>query len=780
MHGFGGPRGMGRGRRRSEGDGDRPVSIREPLPDDLAALVAAAGLEARISVAADIARDGQLGKRWLLADPSRVLVVGTTGGSPSIELDVAVADLQAVRIDSLVGNQALVAVREGDDLELVRFTNATARRFAKVRRRLDDWRQGEELDAVEEAVDAEQTCPKCKLPIPPDAKSCPRCVNKRQALGRLTKYLRPHTFKVVAVSLLVIAGSVLELLQPQLNGLFFDRVLGGGANQHGGGAGGAVAWLFSAQTPVQWLLQIVLAMLLFRISGVVLGVFQGRLSAWLGYWVVHDIRAELYRHLQSLNIAYFDKKQTGAIMSRVTQDTRAMQGFLIDGTQHLGDNLIRLVLITIILLQQDWRLALLTMLPAPLILVLASRFFRRLRRLYGRLWQRWEVLTAQLQDSLSGVRVVKAFAGERREIERFNRGSGALADAGTVANQLRATVFPWLMFAVQLGTLVVWLYGGYQVIGNRMTTGQIMQFLSYLFMFYGPMQWISQLFNWFNETLAAAERVWEVLDEKPTVPESGDPIRLEAVAGRFVFDHVTFGYEPHEPVLKDICLEVEPGEMIGLVGHSGAGKSTLINLVCRFYDVDEGRLLVDGHDVRQIHTGDYRRHIGVVLQESFLFNGSIYQNIAYSRPDATLDEVLMAARAANAHDFILNFPDGYDTIVGERGYRLSGGERQRISIARAILHNPRILILDEATASVDTETERSIQEALTRLTRGRTVFAIAHRLSTLRNAHRLVVIEKGKIVEVGTHDELLAKPGGVFKRLVEMQTALHRVSYVGG
>ncbi|NUQ01134.1 MAG: ABC transporter ATP-binding protein, partial [Armatimonadetes bacterium] len=664
-----------------------------------------------------------------------------------------------------------------DDRELVRYTNAETRRYTKVRRRLQDWRDGQRP-----APDPSQTeghCERCGARLKPGTTNCPHCVNRKQALLRLAKYLRPHLGRVAGISALVVLGSFFELLQPQLNGLFFDRVLTL-AGKDGGGGGRWIAWMFDTEHRAVLLGQVVLAMLVFRVLGVIISVLQGRLAAWLGYWVVHDIRLELYTHLQALTLRYFDKHQTGGVMSRVTQDTRAMQGFLVDGSQHLVDNIIRLVAVSAILLLDNWRLTLLTLLPVPLILFISKVAWRQLRVRYSRLWHRWELLTAALQDSLSGVRVVKAFAGEAYELNRFSASSAGLADAGTRANQLRAVIFPWLGFSVQVGTLAVWYFGGGEVLRGEMTPGEIMQFLSYLFMFYGPMQWISQLFNWFNETLAAAERVWEVLDEKPDVVEPETPERLETVAGRFEFDHVTFGYEAHEPVLKDITLTVEPGEMIGLVGHSGAGKSTLINLICRFYDVDEGVIKVDGHDIRQVSAADYRRHIGVVLQESFLFSGTIYQTISYARPEATVEEVIAAAKAANAHDFITRFPDGYDTYVGERGQRLSGGERQRIAIARAILHDPRVLILDEATASVDTETERAIQEALSRLIKGRTTFAIAHRLSTLRNADRLVVIEKGKVVEVGTHDELMNTTNGKFRRLVEMQTDLNRITYIGG
>ncbi len=776
----GGGHGFGFGRRRGQGvAAERSASLHEELPAEVAALVEQHGVTPRLSVAADVGPGGRYARVWLVADPERVLVIGPNGAGPEVTHDVPLAELRAVRVDGLVGSQSLVVERGDDDLELVRYTNAQAKRFAKVRKRLDDWRQGEVKDGEEDADDGDRTCSRCKRPYPADSHVCPVCVNRRHALRRLGAYLRPHLGKVASVSLLIVVGSFLQLLQPQISGLFFDRVLAPTSDPTRQ-AGRWVAWMFTTGDRRTLLYQMIAVMLVMQIVGVQLRVMQGRISAWLAYWVIHDVRAELYAHLQTLTVRYFDKRQTGAVMSRVTQDTRAMQGFLVDGSQMMLDSLLKLVAVVLILLYENWRLTLFTVLPSPFMLALATAAFRRMRILYGRLWQRWELLTAVLQDSLGGVRVVKAFAGEPREIERVNRRSSDLADAGTAANQMRATVFPWLMFTIEFGTIVVWFYGGLQVIGQHMTTGQVLQFLTYLFLFYGPMQWISQLFNWFNETMAAAERVWEVLDEKPDVREAETPVVLDHVAGRFVFEHVTFGYEAHEPVLKDVCLEVEPGEMIGLVGHSGAGKSTLINLVCRFYDVDEGRIMLDGHDIRDIAQRDYRQNIGVVLQDSYLFNGTVFQNISYGRPEAAIEEVLAAAKAANAHDFITQFADGYDTVVGERGHRLSGGERQRISIARAILHNPRVLILDEATASVDTETERQIQDALRRLVKGRTTFAIAHRLSTLRHADRLVVIDKGRIAEMGTHDELMNKTGGTFRRLVDMQTEMNRIHYVGG
>jgi ATP-binding cassette, subfamily B, bacterial len=415
----------------------------------------------------------------------------------------------------------------------------------------------------------------------------------------------------------------------------------------------------------------------------------------------------------------------------------------------------------------------------PFVIVGTNTYWRGLMKLWRRVWHQNSRLGARLADSLGGVRVVRAFAQEKREVERFKDKSSELRDATIRVEQKAAAFYPTMGFIMGLGLPLTWLLGGNQVLSGDLSFSTLFLFTVLLARLYGPVQNLTRLVNFTTRAMTAAERVFEILDMTPEIVDRDNSVDMPKVQGRVEFKNVTFGYDKHRPVLNGVNLEVQPGEMIGLVGHSGAGKSTLINLLMRFYDVNEGAILVDGVDLRDITRDDVRQQIGVVLQEPYLFHGTIFDNIAYGKPGASPDEIMAAAKAAYAHDFIVSFPDGYDTIVGERGTRLSGGERQRISIARAILHNPKILILDEATASVDTQTEQQIQNALKNLVTGRTTFAIAHRLSTLRNANRLVVLDKGQIAEMGTHDELLEKRG-VFYKLVNAQKAMNEITAIGG
>jgi ATP-binding cassette subfamily B protein len=503
------------------------------------------------------------------------------------------------------------------------------------------------------------------------------------------------------------------------------------------------------------------------------GLFGSALLAWGLSWaktyilalvserIGADLRTTTYDHLLRMSLEYFGGKRTGDLMSRIGSESDRICVFLSLHLLDFATDVLMLIMTAVILFSINPWLALATLVPLPFIVWMIRSVRFKLQTGFEKIDRVWSEVTSVLADTIPGVRVVKAFAQETRESARFREANKHNLLVNDKINKIWSLFSPSVSFVTELGLLVVWGFGIWLVSKGDITVGVLMAFIAYISRFYGRLDSMSRIVSVTEKSASAAKRIFDILDHVSSVPEPTQPVALDAVKGRIELRDVSFRYGNRE-VNRGINLTIEPGEMIGLVGHSGSGKSTLVNLICRFYDVSEGSIRVDGVDVRSFPVADYRRNIGLVLQEPFLFFGTIAENIAYGKPNATHAEIIAAARAAHAHEFILRLPQGYDSMVGERGQGLSGGERQRISIARALLIDPRILILDEATSSVDSETEKEIQKALENLVQGRTTIAIAHRLSTLHRADRLVVLDRGKVVEVGTHDALMAAEGAYF------------------
>jgi ATP-binding cassette subfamily B protein len=483
-----------------------------------------------------------------------------------------------------------------------------------------------------------------------------------------------------------------------------------------------------------------------------------------------DLRNETYAHLNRLSLDFYGGRRTGDLISRISDDTERLCNFLSVHLVDFSSDVLMFLLTSAVLIWIDPVLAAATLIPLPVIAWLVQRVRIRLRHGFARGVNAWSEMVSVLTDAIPGVRVVKAFAQEQREVDRFVQANTNVYDANTSVNKLWSFFGPTVTFLTELGVLVIWGFGVWRVANGSITVGVLTAFLAYISRFYLRLDSMSRMLANTQRAAASTHRIFEILDRKPAVMEPAQPIHPGKLKGGLVIQNVRFKYGTRE-VLKGVNLEVEPGELVGLVGTSGSGKSTLVNLVCRFYDPTQGSILADGIDIKSFPVEEFRRNIGIVLQDPFLFFGTIAENIAYGRPDATRGEIIQAARAAHAHAFIVKLPDGYDSMVGERGQSLSGGERQRISIARALLTDPRILILDEATSAVDNETEREIQKALENLIRGRTTIAIAHRLSTLRNADRIVVLDDGQVAEVGKHEELL-RTEGIYHRLYHAQRDL--------
>ncbi|WP_019559881.1 cyanophycin metabolism-associated ABC transporter [Caldimonas manganoxidans] len=572
-------------------------------------------------------------------------------------------------------------------------------------------------------------------------------------LLRLWRFARPYRGQLLAGFALTLASTAATLVPPYLTMPLMDRVLI--PYQNGQAIDTAlVAWLLGG-------------LLLAALAAWGLGWARTYILALVSERIGADLRTTTYEHLLKLSLEYFGGKRTGDLMARIGSETDRINVFLSLHLLDFATDVLMIAMTAVILFSINPWLALVTLLPLPFIAWMIHVVRERLRTGFEKIDRVWGEVTNVLADTIPGIRVVKAFAQESREARRFREANRHNLMVNDRLNRIWSLFTPTVSLLTEIGLLVVWAFGIWQVSRGDITVGTLTAFLAYIGRFYTRLDSMSRIVSVTQKAAAGAKRIFDILDHVSSVPEPAQPVPLPEVQGRIQLQDVGFRYG-HRRVIQGLNLDIRPGEMIGLVGHSGSGKSTLVNLICRFYDVSEGAIRVDGIDIRQLAVADWRRHIGLVLQEPFLFFGTIAENIAYGKPGATREEIIAAARAAHAHEFILRLPQGYDSLVGERGQGLSGGERQRISIARALLIDPRILILDEATSAVDTETEQEIQKALDNLVRGRTTIAIAHRLSTLRKADRLVVMDRGEIVEVGPHEELMERRGAYW-RLYEAQ-----------
>jgi len=692
----------------------------------------------RFACPTDMTQEGMFGESMLLVTTRHLVIASKKVDVWQLLHSVPLSDITHLKIEPLVGASAFTVTVNGQSVRMLRYSYASAEDMS------------EAVESLVHLIGKEHT-DEDHFPIHEEPASdwSSRAAHLR-TFRRLWVFCEPHKRSLTLAILVTISSSAIDLLPPYLTMILVDDVL---------------------TNPLRygWLPLIVTLLAGSRLIHTGITIVSGRMLAVLGDRLAFDARSELLRVLQLLHLKYYDTQQTGGLMARIARDAKSIHYFWIDFAPQVIQQTLLVLGMTSVLFYLNWELALLVMIPIPAIIFASVKIKTYLTWFYGRSSDSWATFFDRVNDALAGIRVVKIFAQEERQSIKMHHENEKVFQAERNIHIRSRTVRPILAFVVSIGGLLVWWFGGEQVQNNEMSLGMLMAFFMYLAMFYGPIQQLTGMADWIPEMMTAITRTFEVIDSPAEEYEPPNAVTLPRIEGRIELKEVSFGYVAHQPVLKGLNLTIEPGEMIGLVGHSGAGKSTLIKLLCRFYDVEQGQILIDGIDIRRISLTELRSQIGYVEQDPFLFSGTVTDNIRFGNQDASKEKIIEAAINANAHEFVMKLPDGYDTLVGERGGRLSGGERQRVAIARAILHDPRILILDEPTSALDLETEKKIQEALGRLMQGRTTFAIAHRLSTLRDADRLLVLKDGAPVELGTHEELTALQGEYY-RLVKLHT----------
>ena len=736
---------------------DEKPLINKALPDDAREFTekhTAPDEKILFSIVGDLSLDEKYAQSTIIITSRRAVFTDKTYENGFFS--AAFSDVAKLSVKRMYGNIRMdVEFKSGEKRTVFRCTYAVADLCDVAVSFVNSVAAGADPDSEMEAVRAAyenkmRVCPKCGRPLIRPGAECIKCQSKGKLLSKLLKYVKPQAGLLIAALIMSVLSTALALLPPSLTQMLVDDILPNG-NTKG-------------------LVTIVLVLLGSYVVGTLLNGFRGYTLRIAGDRIVRYLRNDVYEKAQHLPMKFYDKTSTGSVINRISGDTNTIQAFMLRISQEIIVQFFMLVGITVIMFCKDWKLSLLALCPVPIVVLGAKYFGRKIAPFYRRIWKRWAAVSGVLTDTIPCVRVVKSFAGEKRATEKFKRYNDEWYKVDTSSAKI-TTSFPVAVnFIVTCGSLLIWGIGGkWTIVGyGGLSVGLLVAFLSYVSMFYGPVNFFAYLSDSYQGALASAERVLDILDAEPE-PDLGKGNCPDRINGKIEFKNVNFSFDRAKKTLSDINLTIEPGDIVGIVGTTGSGKSTLINLFLRFYDNYEGEILLDGVNIRDIDLSYFRSKIGYVQQEPMMFSDTIFNNIAYGVPDAHIEQVINAADIANAHDFIILQPDGYDSMLGERGVGLSGGERQRISIARAVLKNPSILVFDEATASVDSETESQIQEAIERLISGRTTLMIAHRLSTLRKANKIVVVDKGRIIECGSHDELMAKKGK-FYRLIQIQS----------
>ena len=676
------------------------------------------------------------------------------------------ADVEKLEVIRQVNTGILMGRMGGVDRYLCQFSNTRMEAFMRMEKLLEKIKKGEEI--TKEDLDVKrgkECCPKCGMIYPDqERKVCPKCMDKKSILWRVISYFKPYRGRLAVMMFCYLATAGLNLVWPYLSGtVLYDKVLAKDES-----------FLALLHLPggrfLTALGMLVIVMIVTKVLIQGLGILQGVLTAHIAPEVVGKLKSQVFDSMGKLSISFFTRRQTGGLMTRVSDDAEEISSFFIDGIPYFFINVGTILTTCIIMFILNPLLAMASVILMPILFFISYLLMPRLWHYYGKRHRANRRLNGQMNENFTGARVVKAFGQEEQEMGRFTKNNNKVREAELDVARYDCRFSALYVFVEDMLTFLVWALGGALIIsGSNMELGLLITFSGYVGQLKGPLEFMSRIIRWYTNAMNSAQRLFEIIDAVPEVKEVPNPVRPETLRGEIALSHVTFGYEPNKPILKDVSFHVEAGEVLGIVGRSGAGKSTLVNLISRLYDTDEGEVLVDGVNVKQYGFQELRRNVAMVSQETYIFMGTVAENIAYARPDATREEIIRAAMQASAHDFICKMPQGYDTQLGPSNRALSGGEKQRISIARAILADPKILILDEATSAVDTETELAIQKSLEQLEKGRTVLSIAHRLSTLRNATHLIVLDEGRVTESGTHAELMAKKG-TFYKLSELQT----------